>query len=104
MSALRDPRLGMAAGTPAAVRHQIVLRNRESLAIEGVTNVESFDDEEIILETVEGLLVIRGEGLHIKEFNVEKATLTMDGLVRSMEYANQPGQEKARGFFSRLFR
>ncbi|MBE3577883.1 MAG: sporulation protein YabP [Limnochordales bacterium] len=104
MNALRDPRLATAAGVPVAVRHQIVLRNRESLALEGVTNVESFDEEEVVLETVEGLLVIRGEGLHIKEFNVEKATLSMDGLVRSLEYASQQGQEKARGFLSRLFR
>ncbi|HHV56100.1 MAG TPA: sporulation protein YabP [Firmicutes bacterium] len=110
MAGLRDLHPGMTltpgpgTSAPGAVRHQLALRNRESLSIEGVTNVESFDDEEVALETTEGILVVRGEGLHIREFNIEKATLSVNGLIRSLEYVTQGGEPKARGFLARLFR
>ncbi|MBE3584294.1 MAG: sporulation protein YabP [Limnochordaceae bacterium] len=85
-------------------RHQLTLRNRESLAVEGVANVDSFDEEQVVLQTTDGVLLIRGQGLHIKEFNVEKATLTMDGLVSSLEYAEEPLEKKSKSLLSRLFR
>ena len=40
--------------------HQLALKGRESLSVDGVLNVESFDEHEILLETEEGMLVVRG--------------------------------------------
>ena len=85
-------------------RHQLTLRNRERLSLDGVTNVESFDQEEIVLETDAGQLVVKGEGLHIREFNVEATTLELVGKVRSMEYAEPSAAQKGKGLLSRLFR
>ncbi|MGI5823493.1 MAG: YabP/YqfC family sporulation protein, partial [Dethiobacteria bacterium] len=41
-------------------RHRLVIDNRERLEITGVLNVDSFDDQEIVLETEQGLLAMRG--------------------------------------------
>lgn len=85
-------------------KHQVVLKGREQLAIEGVQNVESFDDQEILLETEVGMLVVRGEDLHIKELNLESGALQVEGFVRMMEYAGDvPGKKKG-GLMGKLFR
>lgn len=85
-------------------RHQLTLKNRELLYVEGVTNVESFDDRQIVLETDQGGLVVRGENLHIKELNVEAATLTVEGVIATMEYLGELPGKKAKGLFGRLVR
>ncbi|MGI6566055.1 MAG: sporulation protein YabP [Limnochordia bacterium] len=85
-------------------RHQITLQNRERLLIDGVTHVESFDDMEIILQTDAGTLIIRGEGLHIKELNIDSSNLAVIGHVSAMEYTSEAGDRKGKGFFGRLFK
>ena len=83
--------------TPSRVsarRHQLTLKARENLTMEGVVSVESFDENEVLLETDEGAMIVRGEGLQIKELNLETGTLGVDGLVRTLEYTGATlGQE-----------
>ncbi|MGB4124865.1 MAG: YabP/YqfC family sporulation protein, partial [Dethiobacteria bacterium] len=45
-------------------QHRLVIENREHTEITGVLHVDSFDDEEVIMETELGLLAVRGENLH----------------------------------------
>lgn len=85
-------------------RHQLTLKNRERLSVEGVTHVESFDSQEIVLKTEGGILQVKGEGLNVRELNVEAATLTVEGFVRSLEYAEDSAAEKSKGLLARLFR
>lgn len=85
-------------------KHQILLKDRENLSLDGVTNVESFDDTEIVLETDAGILVVRGENLHIKEFNLNNATLNVDGFITSLEYTGDTVEKRGRGFLSKLFK
>lgn len=85
-------------------KHQITLQNRERLSIDGVVNVESFDDMEIVLETDAGTLVVRGEGLHIRELNIDSASLTVVGHISMMEYTGEVGQKKGKGLLGKLFK
>ena len=41
--------------------HSVILEGREKLTISGVTDVHSFDEEQVLLETVRGMLIIQGE-------------------------------------------
>ena len=43
----------------------IIIENRKSLNVSGVRECISFDDETVILDTVLGLLNVKGEKLHI---------------------------------------
>ena len=45
--------------------HKISLFNRSSGIISGVKEVISFDPNEIILDTEQGMLMIQGEELHV---------------------------------------
>lgn len=75
------------------------------MAVEGVLNVESFDDQEVHLETDQGMMTIRGTGLHIRELNLDGGNLLVDGFVKSIEYTGEaPREKKAKGLFGKLFK
>lgn len=88
-------------------RHRIIVDNRERIDVSGVINVESFDDQEIILETEQGLLAMRGEEMHIKNLNLEKGELQVEGFLLEMAYSEKKGflrKERGKSFFERLFK
>lgn len=51
--------------------HSVILEGREKLTISGVTDVHSFDEEQVLLETVRGMLVVRGQGLHVERLQLD---------------------------------
>ncbi|MGI6038262.1 MAG: sporulation protein YabP [Limnochordia bacterium] len=87
----------------ASKNHQLRLINREALHLEGVIEVESFDEHEIILETDAGVLEIRGRDLHVRELNVDSGHLSVDGFVQALEYTADPGA-KRRSLLGKLFK
>ena len=68
--------------------HKISLFNRSSGIISGVKEVISFDPNEIILDTEQGMLMIQGEELHVTKLTVEKGEVEIEGLVYSMVYSD----------------
>ena len=83
-------------------QHNIIMENRRSLIITGVMDIDSFDEETVVLFTEEGELTVKGVNLHINKIDVESGDLSMEGEIETLIYAdNLPGKG---GLFSRLFR
>lgn len=86
-------------------KHQeLRLLNRRLLDISGVLNVESFDNEEFLLQTELGHLTITGQQLHIKNLNLEQGLVSIEGQVNSMFYLEPGASSSGKGFFGKLFR
>jgi len=86
------------------VEHDVIMKGRKLLDITGVKQVESFDNEEFILETVMGFLSIRGQNLQMKNLDVEKGIVSIKGKVFDLVYVDDQSGDKAKGFFSKIFR
>ena len=84
--------------------HDVIMRGRKLLDITGVKQVESFDNEEFLLETVMGFLAIKGQNLQMKNLDVEKGIVSIKGKIFDLVYLDEQYGEKAKGFFSKLFR
>jgi sporulation protein YabP len=84
--------------------HDVIMRGRRLLDITGVKQVESFDNEEFLLETVMGFLAIKGQNLQMKNLDVDKGIVSIKGKVFELVYLDDQHGEKAKGFFSKLFR
>ena len=84
---------------PGAV-HQVVLEGRERLTISGVEEVESFDENTILLSTSQGGLEVQGEDLHIEKLSLDGGDLAVEGTVNALIYGST-GREKG-GFLRRL--
>ena len=64
--------------------HSLMLENRQNGRITGVKDIKSFDEKEILLFTQAGKLVIKGEQLHVKQLDLEKGEVDLEGKVDSL--------------------
>ena len=85
-------------------QHKMILVNRKSCSLTGITDVIAFDDKEVILETQMGTLWIKGENLHMKRLTLEQGEVEVDGIVDSYLYSGQKAFEQKSSFLGRLFR
>lgn len=97
------------AGTPMGharkgKEHDLTLRGRKQLDITGVRQVESFDNEEFLLETEMGYLSVHGQNLHMKNLNVEEGHVSIEGKIYDLIYLDEHHGGKAKSFFGKLFK
>ena len=85
-------------------KHDLVIKSRESMSVDGVKEVVSFDEGQVILVTVCGEMTVEGEGLHINVLDMDGGVVELNGKVEAVYYTDENSvQEKGNGFFSRLF-
>ena len=79
--------------------HRLSLSERNALTVTGVTEVVSFEDREVVLQTGMGILTVQGSQLQLKNLSLEGGQVEVEGSVSALVY------EEARqgGWFSRLF-
>ncbi|MBO5079070.1 MAG: sporulation protein YabP [Oscillospiraceae bacterium] len=81
--------------------HKLTLNDRKKLTLTGVTEVMSFDDQSVVLETELGTLTVHGQQLQLKNLSLEGGQVAVEGEVAALIYA-EPRQ--SRGWLDRLFR
>ena len=79
--------------------HRLTLAERSKLTVTGVTEVISFEEREVILQTAMGLLTVQGSQLQLKTLSLEGGQVEVEGSVSAMSY-EEPRQG---GWFGRLF-
>ncbi|MEG2813532.1 MAG: sporulation protein YabP [Oscillospiraceae bacterium] len=85
--------------------HNIIMEDRKVLSVSGVEDIQSFDDNQVILLTQMGEMQIKGTNLHINKLNVETGELSMDGTIFAIIYNEQPNQShKKQSFFKKIMR
>lgn len=60
--------------------HSIAWKDRKKGAVAGVTDVVSFDENCVVLETEQGMLTVKGKGLHIGRLSLEQGEVEMEAL------------------------
>mgnify|MGYP001086813184 CR=1 FL=1 len=71
--------------------HKLMLTNRRTCTISGVNDVLSFDVNEILLETEQGMLMIKGTELHVSRLSLDKGEVDIDGRIDSLTYSETGG-------------
>lgn len=84
--------------------HTLTIKGRKNGSITGVHDVSSFDEKEILLLTDAGKLMIRGEGLHVRQLDLKNGEVELDGRVDSLTYLSKNAEKKEEPFLKRMFR
>ena len=82
-------------------KHTITLLGRSVLEISGAREVESFDEQEVVLETDCGRLTVEGEGLHVGVLDIAKGAVSVTGKVNTLYYSDAAPAK--RGLRQRFF-
>lgn len=80
--------------------HKVTLDGRNRLNLTGVKEVESFDEGMVVLHTTRGMLVVRGDGLHLQLLSLDGGQVHVDGTVNSLTYEDSV---RNGGLLTRLF-
>lgn len=95
--------MGLNFGEEKKLEHQLFIKSREQMRIEGVEEVMGFDDVSVRLKSSEGEMYIEGRDIKIDTLDTEKGVVALSGRINGVYYENDTGKEK-KGFFGGLFR
>ena len=84
--------------------HKLVVNNRKTSLVTGVIDVLSFDLNEILLETQQGMMMVKGTDLHVNRLSLEKGEVDLSGNIDSVSYSEvHTGAMQGENLFSKLF-
>ncbi|MCL2755147.1 MAG: sporulation protein YabP [Oscillospiraceae bacterium] len=82
--------------------HSIIIENRRKIVLTGVREVESFNDNDVIVITTKGALRIRGRGFEVGKVSVESGDMEFTGNVTSVHYSDT--ERTPNNFITKIFR
>ncbi|MCD8356637.1 MAG: sporulation protein YabP [Clostridia bacterium] len=84
-----------------ALPHDLSLQDRKKMAVSGVNEVVNFDENQVMIATTMGTLIIRGNSLHVDQLSLDSGELRLTGRIDTIEYDDSTAA--GGGFLRRLF-
>ena len=84
--------------------HRVLLENRKKAVITGVQEIHSFNENEVLLLSEAGKILLKGEQLHVRKLNLEKGDAEVEGRVDSLSYLTRNAHKKDQSILKRMFR
>ncbi|WP_337833519.1 YabP/YqfC family sporulation protein [Desulfotruncus arcticus] len=86
--------------------NRLTLTERSHLVVQGVEHVGKFNEREINLDTNLGFLVLRGEGLHITNLDLETKNMVVEGRIFALEFFERKSGKgvRGKGMLDRIFK
>jgi sporulation protein YabP len=85
--------------------HVVTINERSNIVITGVKKIESFDVDEVLMETTRGFIKVTGEELEIIKLDTYQGNVSIKGHVDSFNYLdNFSKKDKDNSFISKLFK
>ena len=84
--------------------NSLTIKERKYGKLTGVQDIHSFNENEILLQSEDGKVQIKGEQLHVKSLGVEKGEDDIEGKVNSVSYLTKNAQKKEEPLLKRMFR
>ena len=89
----------------ASFNHGISLAERKNIVVTGVKKIESFDNEEFLMDTTLGFLTVKGEDLEIIKLDTYQGNVSIKGKIDSLVYMDtNSSKNKEDSFWGKLFK
>ena len=82
-------------------KHTVSVLARRQASIAGVTEVESFDEHCVIVQTDCGEMTVEGEGMHVGALDIAKGEIEITGHIGAISYSDAAPAK--RGLRARFF-
>lgn len=79
------------------LRHDIFIKSKKRIEVNGVEDVLSFDEKEIVAQIKGFGLSIEGDNLKIEKFSSETGDLVVNGIINGVYYFSKEPQKKKKG-------
>lgn len=68
--------------------HNVIMENRKRVALTGVLDIDSFNEQGVIVLTELGVLIVKGADLRINKLSVESGDVSIEGEINSLTYTD----------------
>ena len=66
--------------------HEIKITDRSIISLTGINKISSFDDQEFLMESNMGIILLKGEGLEIVKLDTHDGNVKIKGKLISFAY------------------
>lgn len=84
--------------------HKLTLIMRKSCSLTGIVDVVSFDEQEVVLETELGSMIICGEELSVTSLSLETSEVSLSGKIDSIKYIDSSVGKPGESLWKRLWK
>lgn len=83
--------------------HDLKISDRSQLIMSGVKRIISFDNEEFLMDTTLGSLLLKGESLELVKLDTHDGNVSIKGKVNSIAYSDGKKSD-GESIFTKLFK
>lgn len=86
-----------------STKHEVKVIDRSLIYLSGIDKIISFDNEEFLMESIMGIILLKGENLEIVKLDTHDGVVSIKGNINSMIYDD--GKKKdGETFLGKLFK
>jgi len=91
-------------GSIVSLMHNLNISERKQINMSGIKKIVSFDNEEFLMESSQGMLLLKGTGLEIIKLDTHDGNVAIKGHVNQLTYLDDKEKIKEDSFLTKLFK
>ena len=84
--------------------HEVKVTDRSVISLSGINKISSFDDQEFLMESNMGTILLKGEKLEIVKLDTHDGNVKIKGKLNSLAYIENIKKNKEESLLSKLFK
>ena len=84
--------------------HELKMVDRSQILFTGIKKIDSFDNEEFLIESTMGIILLKGENLEIIKLDTHDGNVKIKGKINSIAYLDDKPKNKEEGILAKLFK
>ena len=84
--------------------HELRISDRKEIYLTGIKKITSFDNEEFLMESTMGIILLKGSNLEILRLDTHDGNVRIKGKINSFTYLEENMKQNNESFFSKLFK
>lgn len=84
--------------------HEIKVIDRNVMSLSGIKKITSFDNEEFLMESNMGIILLKGEKLEIIKLDTHDGNVKIKGKLNSFTYIESVKKNKEESLLAKLFK
>ncbi len=84
--------------------HEVKITDRKTIYLTGIKKIVSFDNEEFLMESNMGVILLKGESLELNKLDTSDGNVKIKGKINSLSYVDGKTKNKDEGLFTKLFK
>ena len=87
----------------STVSHQLQINERKQIMLTGIKKINSFANEEFLMESVMGMILLKGSDLEIVKLDTHDGNVSIKGKIDSFTYMDD-NKKREESFLAKLFK